>query len=633
MIARVLALASVISFIPLIGACQSASSNLAFNSRQSAWTSLDKEAQRKAGKELLAQIAEAAKQGKAEFAIPPGDYRFAENGQWSLIHLSKIKNMTLKAEGATFWLEAWKFGLFITECENFVIDGLTIDYDPLPYAQGSITKVNDDKRPGKSFIEFKVDEGFPKLEDLQFDPVLKRKPAAMPTIVFDKEGKTIKYNQWENWMKTEKVAEGVYRVFTQPAAFQHEGRNVLSYYSDYGISEGDKFVVMHRRPDCAVLIHKSNKVECRGVKVYASPGLVFVESGHHEWTGGLVFDGCKIVRRPGTDRLISAVADGFHSAMSKVGPRIENCEASFIGDDFVNVRGAVSVVVESRSKELEACMRSDFEGEFIFAPGITVKAIDGVSGAPKGEAKIAKASKDRAPEILAASKKLKGSLGTLGIDENAVWRLELDAPIDAAPGDYIVYEESVGAGFAIRNNKFSDNTARGLRIQSCDGVIEGNEISRVRGEAMTFSMQLNWLEGAFCRNIMVLDNSIEDCQTSLSLPVYRREMEAFGLDSKRSFPCVFIRSETKLNAKIPMTAVHHQGICFEGNEISGLKGAAIAISNAQDIAVRGNVFKRDPNVSQEIWKDAGLELEAQEGVVVGKASCKGGIEIKGNTLK
>jgi len=70
------------------------------------------------------------------------------------------------------------------------------------------------------------------------------------------------------------------------------------------------------------------------VTLYSIPGIGIVggQDSHH-----LGFLNCTLTIRPGSERLISATADGLHIYNSSGFIKIENCEFAYNGDDCINI--------------------------------------------------------------------------------------------------------------------------------------------------------------------------------------------------------------------------------------------------------------------------------------------------------
>ena len=120
--------------------------------------------QRQAADQLIAAIRGACEQGETAFAIPPGEYRFAENRGFAF---DAVEDFTLVAPDVTFWFErpasmlsADPKGLELRNSRNVMIRGLKIDFDPPVFVQAKILDV-DENEPG---YVVEIDPDFPDAE-------------------------------------------------------------------------------------------------------------------------------------------------------------------------------------------------------------------------------------------------------------------------------------------------------------------------------------------------------------------------------------------------------------------------------------------------------------------------------------
>src|SRR5690606_17311275 len=110
--------------------------------------------------DLQTLIDRAIEQGDAELVIPPGEYRLtppAERAPHLTIH--GAENLRIVATGVTLVCTKLNLAVDVEDCRNLTLEGLTIDYDPLPFTQGTIAGVSEDKR----VLEIQLDRGYPPL--------------------------------------------------------------------------------------------------------------------------------------------------------------------------------------------------------------------------------------------------------------------------------------------------------------------------------------------------------------------------------------------------------------------------------------------------------------------------------------
>ena len=288
-----------------------------------AFSDAEKEAQRAAGTELLGRLRAAT----ADVTIPPGDYRFACR-QATLIE--GLHDLAIDARGVTFWFDrpadqitADCWGLQFLKCRNVTLRGLTVDYDPLLYMQGRVDAIDF----AAGTLDMTVDEGFPVVE---FRP--------LQIIFFRANGDYIPQPpHFHDGIKI--VGDRKLRVKIQTKdqlrAQSEDARFLEAFEGRCKIGVGDR-AVLPFRTGTGFQLEQCARMTLEDVTLYAAPGFSFLESGGE---GAHVYRRCKVIRRPGSRRLWAGNADAFHSRAMEKGSRLEACEFSFGGDDFLNFHG------------------------------------------------------------------------------------------------------------------------------------------------------------------------------------------------------------------------------------------------------------------------------------------------------
>ena len=575
-----LVLALTVAMVPAAGR----GANMAFTPQQAAWTDADKEAQRVAGKEIIKRLQKAATDGEKEFTIPPGDYRFGKaEPSWAILSIQDLHDMRITARGATFWFEHWKAGLVLVNAKNIVLDGLTIDFDPLPYTQGVITALEektDWPGWGKSWIEFEVDPGFLEVDAIMRDQVLDFVPSANPQLVFNATGDRILLFQHGKPFKVEKTGDRRWRVHVQPRAMPAPALKVFSRYSDYGIKPGDRFVLIHRTANTAVALSGCENVRLEGVTIYSSSGQNFSSMGKAGNAGGNAFVGCVLERRPGTGRLLAGNADGFYSHYEAKGPLIEDCKASFIADDIVNIRSGTGMMLE-RTGPNEALIAPRFywEVDNLFLVGTRLTFVDFITGEERGTVAVKEWTplerQDGIQRRAAVSKKLNTHLW----GDRGVWRVTFDSPVPVEDIAYFYYPDFAGKGFIVRNCVATDSLASAMRVQAQGGLVENNRFIRLTNTGLIVSMHFDWMEGAVPKDIVIRGNHFEDIGVNTALPMFApysdgHPLFSIKLSQRRSEP---LMSGTAL-----------ERILVEDNTIVRPPGLTFLVANARNVTIRNN---------------------------------------------
>ena len=86
-------------------------------------------------------------------------YRIDGRGKdlYRRIFLNRNKDIVLDGNGCTLLIHPSSRAFAVYRSENIIIRNFNIDYSPLPYTQGRVTKIDSKNY----YLEFVVDQGFP----------------------------------------------------------------------------------------------------------------------------------------------------------------------------------------------------------------------------------------------------------------------------------------------------------------------------------------------------------------------------------------------------------------------------------------------------------------------------------------
>lgn len=454
--------------------------------------------QRKAAEALVADLAAATARGDKEFTVPPGDYRFsgAATEQFAV----KASGLRINAHGATFWFHGRKRidALVVKDSANVTVAGLTIDYDPFSYSQGEVLRVD----PQTKTVDIRIDPGFPHP-----DETWTRVPGSIKAIFFDPTGAPREIRM--DWVKAlEPLGGGVYRVsFKENWIFVYE----------CGIAAGDRLVLPDRQMRMACTVVNSEAVTLEDITIYAAPHMALTEA---TGAGGHVYRRCKVIRRPGTRRLLACNADVFHSVKVAKGPLIEECEFSWACDDLINIHSFFSPILEQRSPT--QVVAAPFYAPDIY-DGTELEFFDWQTVRPLGAAKALKVTPIEDPAVAARAKAIPDTLRAAGekVADFSSGRVfpclvELDRPVQVKPHDVAVSYERAGRGARIRNNYLHDTPCTaGMKLKSRDVVVENNRIERTGSPGILAASDVYFWEGPFSRDIVIRGNRIVDCGYTL----------------------------------------------------------------------------------------------------------------------
>jgi hypothetical protein len=517
-------------------------------------------------------LDEAVRNGQARVELPPGVVRIEGR-----LRLRGARGLEIAGPRTTLLAaDAKTTALSIYDCQNLVLRGFTLDYDPLPFVQGRIT----DRAADGTWFDFEVHAGYPGLDVTRPDTY-----RSLAAYVFE-----ARQARWKRWVPD------LYPRRVEVRDARH-GRLTFGRAPEFHeqIAVGDRLIIA-LRTGCGLRMDNCANVRVEDVTFLAAPGAALLA----RYMRGENFYRYTVQPGPtpkGTTepRLISTCADAFNYAFATRGPTLDGCRFSFMGDDSVNLHGAVLVVLR-RLGPRELLVGWPYTAESlatVMPAGALVRRLRPGNFQVLGSASLTGfvEEKQRRPEDMQLIQRIWPRNPP---DRGAAWRLTLGAPLEAQPGELLDIPANNAPGFVIRNCTFADHRARGLRIMAGQGTIEGNTFQRIRTAAIAVGTEYGfWREAGWVERITIRNNRIEDvCQ---EYGAFAPRCYALGAIS------IFARRDER--NQDPYWPGNRQ-IMIEGNRIYGSTTAGIYAAAAAQVTIRGNELR---NVLYHPGTKAGVE--------------------------
>jgi len=424
----------------------------------------------------LSDLIQAGVQnGETTIRIPEGRYEVTPlNG--THLELRYLKGVTLDMRGVEMVCTETTRAILIEACDDLTILGLTIDYDPLPFTQGTLIDISEDRKTHT----IQIQKDFPPA-----DQVIPSK-----YIIMTPE-KTLRYGNYYQFQIN--TLPGNKLQITDLHPQKNGGEQVGDLITIATQSVTDTFVPH------AVQIVRSQNTTLEDVTLYASPTFGFFETH----SSGSVYRRCVVDRRG--DRLRSLNADAFHSKFAEVGPTLEECRAFWQGDDGINICGAYHMVMGSEGDRLRVLAKRDLD----IQEGDPVQLIL-ADGRPLPNARVVSVK-----EVGPTTQEDKERLRTIRVLHNIKrllqkeYEIQLDTSVDAfEPGGVIGSLNRMGNGFVIRNSEFGHIRSRGILVKGSNGLIEGNLLDHCAMQGIKVAPEYHWLESGFSENVILRNNRI-----------------------------------------------------------------------------------------------------------------------------
>ena len=459
--------------------------------------------------------------------------------------LANVKGITIEGNGARLINTPTNNFMRLRACRNVTVRGLVIDYDPLPFTQGTIVKV--DAAQGTFDLALHRDYPLPPADNWVKER-LGKGGWQWGSVIDPKE----RHRRWDVQMhyfitsiQPLDTTKSIYRIEVTPQ-FRRALKPVepgdrfflpLPYVraNSRGGSTGTNFSVLGSS-DCTI----------EDVTFYsARSGMVFGVS-HNE--GPIALHELAVRFKPDTDRVCTSWRDGIHSKDNRVGPVIEDCYFEGMLDDSINMGANTAMARDTRSDTEFVLMGA------VFQAGDKVLVWDPVTGQTLSETTVVLVKRERG-----------GALVTLrDAAPNVV--IGQKRPQQDIASTHFYNLSRCGRGFVVRNCTFKPQRRHALLVRAPDGLIENNLIDGVGGSAVVLGNEMgNFYEGPFPHNTIVRNNRIRNTQlTAISVHTRTRNRD---------------RAMTR-------------GVQIRKNTITVLPGRkGIDVQQVRDVVVEGNTVR------------------------------------------
>lgn len=496
--------------------------------------------------------------GNKEIVIPPGRYRVKPKGNTHIL-LKDLEGITIVANNVELICTETVQAININNCKNLKIQGLVVDYDPLPFTQGKIVAMSDDKTK----LTVDIFDGYPiKLRNDKLE-------------IYDPESSELVTRTY--YSVTYEVDEANRRVvFTKKAQAAVE----------YSFEELGDIVVFDsyntRFAPHAILMDNNVGLVLENVKIYSGPTFAFFERN----CNGSKYIGCIVDRRPlesdlisrGIRRMRSNNADGFHSKSAQIGPSYRNCIARYNGDDGFAISGQYHVITETSGNIITVVGKAGHKPDIVVGDMVELVSYDGtrLSDAQVKSIKVGRPLTSEEKKFFTTQKFLAEAQKSK--DAPNVFLIEVDRPVDLPLGSIIASANKLGNGFEVLGCVAGPNRSRGIIAKASNGIISENQLISNWGMAIKCSPEHQWLEAGSGNNLTITNNVIVECH-DVGVAVY-----ALGGNGKTG------------------AAGAHNNIIISGNKVSKSLNPAFGITSTRGLKFLNNVVESPEPSFDFPWK-------------------------------
>ncbi|MHB1484308.1 MAG: hypothetical protein ACYCYI_06545 [Saccharofermentanales bacterium] len=419
-------------------------------------------------------IAKAVSLGKpVEIMFEAGEFRFnADTAKEAAILLNGAKNITITgvAGKTVFCIENPMIGTFLlNNCENILIRNITIDYDPLPFTQGTVTAYD----MVNCTIDINIDAGY-----------------SLPTADFFKKSESrIGITANLNGDETE---YGILPILVNPDGATLVNNRIYrlkasnpDMFKTCTFKVGDRFFYKSGRyTNAGVCAWKSKNISLSDITIYAGPASATMWALNDK----VHINKLKVAIKPGSGRLVAVNADVVHAFGTRNGLILENSYISGNGDDGVNLHSRAGFIVQVISGTKIVVNNG---GCSEYRVGDTLQIFDYVNKMPRATVKVLSVSPEPYVQTITIDKAVGG----------------INAGTNLSNSDKIFNLSACGQDSIFRNNVFGILAGRHLLIQSYNILISNNSFKSYDGWSVCISYDPNWGEGPQGNDVTISGNT------------------------------------------------------------------------------------------------------------------------------
>jgi hypothetical protein len=510
-------------------------------------------------------------------------------------YINNADNLVFNGNGANVLITDPTLGLFkIAGSRNVIVQDIaSIDYEnvvngvnqALPFTQGTITAVNATTKQ----VTLQVDAGYPAPTASQFvnaptktaipmDPANPGRIVAGAPDIF------------------------AYSTVTDLGSDQYD----LQLNDTTGLALNTRLVVCARGYSDIFLVvpgipafdgtfttyTPGHQISIINTTVYTGPNASFL-SYRSEAVNVL---NCQILIKPNSGRLLSTVADAVWSESNRVGPWVEGCTFTAMGDDNVNPH-STGFTVTTASADNQTFTLGNWDTRYeLFRVGDHLTFFDPTTGRLLDRATVTAVS---------------GAAVTV---DTAVPGVVLATGTADNQSSTQIFDEDLSQGFVIRGNIFTNNRSRGVVIKASNGQVVDNSFVGQGLQAILMTNEPYFNEGLIAENVLIQHNTFDTIGLSSNYP-------NSGLNAA---VVVTLVKANYLVAGVPSYAF--SGLTIYSNTFLNWSMQGLLVRNATNVSILSNTF--DAPRDNGNTEDNAILLSYVGGLYNGQS----GVTISGNTV-
>ncbi len=480
----------------------------------------------------------------------------------SLVHAT---NVLINGNGCKILIKNPRIGfLSVNQSSNVIVQGFSVDYDPLPFTQGVVThnfSTNNDAVK-EAAIEFQADTGYPAPTDANY-----------------LDSNAQRWGMIIDPTQPGRVADGAYTLIFYTNVVQTNVNGAFKVYLTsmsraQTILPGSHWCMISRWNGSIMFnTSASYQVTYLSNSAYASAGLIFV--GEQSTLPSEINDQI----RPGppptnatAPRLRASNADGGLFVDARIGPWVEGCSYTALGDDVANACLAPFIITNAPVQPTNT-----------FALSINTMSTTAPTGLVPNEAEVG--------DVVDFFNATNGLI----FDRATITAVNLPnvtfdhAISNVVAGTYtnntMLVNESLNTSAVYLNNQFADSAFHGIYCRADNMLIAHNSVGGMGKNAICAfpAITTTFLNFFVPTNVVIMDNVLSDEGFSF-------EAVNNAIPSAQPAYAMIGLNEADDSTDWVTNGFAISGIRILNNAFLDWRRAAITLHNATDVTVMGNYF-------------------------------------------
>jgi len=464
---------------------------------------------------IMNAIAACTSLSNPTLLFPVGTYHInSANGSGTYFYVNNINNLTIEGSSSTIEFMGLNYKRHVFEfqnCKNLKVTNLNIDYQEIPFSQGKVINTSS------NFMDVKIFAGF------------------------NPQGKTIRaYAQYDSL--TGQQINNNEDFGTTSWTWLDQGNNIIRVgENSHNYAVGSYILLRHAQYDGYSFIVGSGclDVVLDNITVFLAPGYPFYINGGAK---NVSYLNCKIKKKEQSFWATSTV-DGAHLLDARGEIIFDNCYFENMCDDGINLHGYYHNIIQSIDSKT-----------IIVQSPVNWYTAPGHSIGDTVEFFNSKTQQSIDINVISNISNKTGNSMTLQFDNNVT-------SFTNGISNYKIANISILGSLTVTNSTFKGNRARGILVSTADVLIENCTFDRTMMSAILFEVSNSWNESRTGKNVIIRNNTFNDCGHFRSDTNYGIIDFAASITSTDNICDVFknisIKDNTFKNIGIPAIYANH----------------------------------------------------------------------------